>query len=195
MIRMRNNTWLISDTHFGHHNIIAYSQRPATHEVIMLDNWITRVGEDDDILHLGDVFLGKQGNPKRWARIIARLPGRKYLILGNHDKQKPALYEDVAGFEIIDPFIERGIAFTHRPISWQWPIHYRQLNDRDRDILDPGAGWNTNIHGHTHNNPHRVGHDGVWVDGKRYINVSAEVTNLAPVQLGQVCPLPKGGTS
>lgn len=192
MLRVRNNTWLISDTHFGHHNIIAYQQRPASHEVIMLDNWIQRVREDDIILHLGDVFLGRQGNPKRWARVIGRLPGRKFLILGNHDKQKPSVYEDLAGFQIIEPFIQDGIAFTHRPISWQYPIHYRQLADRDRDVLDPGAGWHTNIHGHTHGNPHRADHDGIWIDGHRYLNVCVETTDLAPVQMGLVCPLQKG---
>ena len=58
-IRVSNALWVWSDTHFGHKNIIKFQQRPETHEVIMLDNWIKRVPEDAQILHLGDVFLGK----------------------------------------------------------------------------------------------------------------------------------------
>lgn len=122
-LRVRNSTWLISDTHFGHPNIVKYCQRPASHEAIMMSNWIDRVGEDDCILHLGDVFLGNQGNPLRWAKIIARLPGRKFLILGNHDNAKAALYSEIAGFEIIPPFIHKGVAFSHRPVTPEFPLH------------------------------------------------------------------------
>jgi len=57
-LKITNKTWLISDTHFGHKNIVQYQQRPESHEVIMLSEWIDAVGEHDDILHLGDVFMG-----------------------------------------------------------------------------------------------------------------------------------------
>ena len=172
-----NKLWLISDTHFGHKNIVQYQQRPESHEAIMLSEWVWAVGEDEPILHLGDVFLGKQGNPARWSAILGRLPGRKFLILGNHDKAKKSLYEQ-AGFTIIQPFVHRGIAFTHRPISIEFP--QEELRD-----------WSINIHGHVHANPYRPEHDGTWLEGKTYINLSVEVTDFKPVRLGNVSPLGK----
>src|SRR6266487_4695306 len=103
VLKVQNRLWLIADTHFGHKNIIKFQQRPESHDVMMLGEWIRLVPEEAQILHLGDVFLGKQGNPARWALVCGRLPGVKFLIKGNHDKQKDSVYES-AGFTIIDPF-------------------------------------------------------------------------------------------
>lgn len=194
-LRPRNNTWLISDTHFGHKNIIRYAQRPESHEVIMLSNWIDRIGEDDTVLHLGDVFLGKQGNPLRWAKVIARLPGRKYLILGNHDKAKTSYYTEIAGFTIIAPFIHRAVAYSHRPVTPEFPLHAPKgvrAGQLSRSVLDAGAGWHTNIHGHIHGNTiteaaERHGEEGP-LPHKTYINVSVEALDLAPIQLGTLLP-------
>ena len=178
-----NATWIISDTHFGHKNIVKFQQRPETHDVIMLDNWIRLVGEEHRILHLGDVFLGKQGNPRRWARIISRLPGRKYLIPGNHDGHGRQLYE-AAGFTILRPFIHRGVAFTHRPVGPTFPAWYDEWDLRFYDGDSAwDEGWTVNVHGHTHNNGHRDGED-ERAPGKRYVNACVERTGLAPVQLG-----------
>lgn len=170
-LRADNKLWLISDTHFGHKNIIKYQQRPESHEIIMLSEWIKSVEEDDQILHLGDVFLGKQGNPARWASVLSRLPGEKFLILGNHDRAAKNLYYD-AGFYIIPEFIHRGHAFTHRPVSVEHPA--------------PSGNWHTNIHGHTHANEHTVEHDGHLLDDKTYINICVEHTNYKPIRLGNV---------
>ena len=175
MLKVRNSLWLISDTHFGHHNIIAFQQRPANHELIMLSEWIFRIRDDDQVLHLGDVFLGSKGNAARWSAVISRLPGKKYLIMGNHDKRKPSLYER-AGFTIVPEFVSHGIAFTHRPVSEGFP--------------GPAGDFHTNIHGHTHSNTFHPDHDGVPDPNITYINVCVEHTELAPVQLGSLF---KGG--
>ena len=199
----RNSTWIISDTHFGHKNIIKFQQRPETHEEIMLSNWIERVGEDDVILHLGDVFLGKDGNPLRWASIISRMPGRKYLIPGNHDKQKRRLYEEVAGFQVIRPFIHNGIAYTHRPISSDFPVFHDEWDSNDTlvdwfrlhdTVRDAKAreGWHTNVHGHIHGNSLNWSADlydepSPFAD-KLYVNACVEVNDFAPIQLGNLLP-------
>jgi len=167
-IKVTNKLWLISDTHFGHSNIIRYQQRPTNHEVIMLSEWIRALDEEDDILHLGDVALGKGGNAYRWLDVIERLPGTKFLILGNHDK-KASVYERV-GFTVIPEFTHRHIRFTHKPEQ------------------DP-TGWSINIHGHTHGNAWRPEHDGVMYEDKTYINMSVEVRDFKPVRLGNVAPL------
>lgn len=165
---VNDQLWIISDTHFGHKNIVKYQKRPETHETIMLSEWIRRVRDTDQILHMGDVFLGRRGD---WAAIISRMPGEKFLIKGNHDKAARHLY-DQAGFTIIAPFCCRRYAFTHRPISKQFPAPKEWV-------------WHTNIHGHTHSGLHRVD-EGTPLEGKTYINVSADVTDLAPLQLGSI---------
>lgn len=182
-LKVRNNLWLISDTHFGHRNIIRYGERPESHEAIMLSNWIERVGEDDQILHLGDVTMGA---PARWEKIISRLPGEKFLMKGNHDHRDDAPYER-AGFTIVRPFIWRpnseksiGVAITHEPIGTKWSPGGFPLDD-----------WNVNIHGHVHQTAFKdkdPKHDGHPLEGKGYINVCVEVTDFAPIQLGNLLP-------
>lgn len=183
MLRVNNRLWLISDTHFGHKNIIKYQGRPAGHEIIMVSEWIRRVGEDDQILHLGDVTMGKRGNADRWLDVIGRLPGEKFLILGNHDDPE-ALDYGRGGFTVIPEFVHKGVAFSHRPVA-------RRTDPATFSYL-LGEGWHTNIHGHVHNNVWTSEHDGAPLSARRYINVSVEKTGLAPVQLGNIYPV-KGG--
>ena len=179
-LKVRNNLWLISDTHFGHKNIIKFQQRPESHEVIMLSNWIDRVRDEDQILHLGDVFMGRQGNPDRWAKVISRLPGEKFLMKGNHDRVEDDLYE-IAGFEIVQPFIWRPndgprVAITHEPIGTKWTPGEFPLDE-----------WDVNLHGHIHKGQfigHNPDFDGLPISRKGYLNISVEETDLAPVQLG-----------
>ena len=166
MLRVNNALWLISDTHFGHQNIVQFCQRPANHEVIMLSEWIRSVPEQHQILHLGDVFMGRQGNPRRWADVVSRLPGEKFLIKGNHDQNNNYLY-DRAGFQVIDEFVHNGYAFTHRPAT---------------DLVG-GEDWDINVHGHIHNNGYGMD---ATLGYKSYANLSVEVTGFRPVQFGQI---------
>ena len=45
-------------------------------------NWNSTVGKDDIVFHLGDFAMGGSAE---WSRLLERLNGRIYLILGNHD--------------------------------------------------------------------------------------------------------------
>lgn len=174
-MRVTNRTWLISDTHFGHRNIVQFQQRPETHEVIMLSEWVRLVREDDNILHLGDVFMGSKGNQQRWAMILSRMPGNKFLILGNHDRANmPELYE-TAGFTIIEPFVQDGVAFTHRPIS---------PNSAWAAIWE--GQWDKNVHGHIHLNGYQGEFGDNLIPGKFYVNLSIEATDFRPVQFGNI---------
>jgi calcineurin-like phosphoesterase family protein len=75
-----------SDHHFGHANIIRFCNRPFrdTTEVEeeLVRRWNERVGPNDEVYHLGDFALGQR---EQAERILDRLNGTKYLILGNHD--------------------------------------------------------------------------------------------------------------
>lgn len=78
--------WFTSDTHFGHENIIRYCGRPFRNAEEMnaelIRRWRETVPEDGIVFHLGDFA---HGNARLWNDILSALPGRKYLILGNHD--------------------------------------------------------------------------------------------------------------
>ncbi len=81
-----SRVFFTSDTHFNHTNIIDYCQRPFRNIYDMnetiIANWNNVVGPDDIVFHLGDFCLG---GADEWNRILDRLNGKIYLILGNHD--------------------------------------------------------------------------------------------------------------
>lgn len=76
-----------SDSHYGHKNIIEYSNRPFKDvdemDAILIKNWNSVVGYDDDVYHLGDFSLS---SADRSLRILEQLNGNIYLIKGNHEK-------------------------------------------------------------------------------------------------------------
>ena len=87
-----NNIWFTADTHFGHRNIIKYTERPYSDtkemDEALIANWNSVVGPDDDVYHLGDVALC---GPDRLGKILDRLNGRIHLIVGNHEDSALAL--------------------------------------------------------------------------------------------------------
>src|SRR2546429_1911273 len=79
------NTYVISDTHFNHLKLSTHlGQRPEGFSELIERNWVQTVKDTDLIVHLGDFLIG----PKRQAKdILARLPGIKWLVRGNHDRE------------------------------------------------------------------------------------------------------------
>lgn len=77
-------TFFTSDTHFGHNNIIKYTQRPFANsremDEAMIARWNEAVDERDTIYHLGDFSLS---DAKFVEHIFPRLNGR-IKVLGNH---------------------------------------------------------------------------------------------------------------
>lgn len=147
-------TFLVSDTHFGHNNILTFKKQDGSplrvfpniyeHDEYLIQQWNKTVKPNDKVYHLGDVGF------KNWTAlslILSRLNGNKVLIKGNHDGFKPSQYlqhfKDIRGSHTLDKFI-----LTHIP------IHPESL-----------ARWKANIHGHLHSNTYK---------DKHYYNVSVE---------------------
>lgn len=80
--------YVISDHHWGHKNIIKFSNRPFDNlhhmENYMIDAWNSVVTDDDEVWHLGDISF--KLNAKYLVNILDRLNGKIHLIRGNHDK-------------------------------------------------------------------------------------------------------------
>jgi len=160
------DTYIISDTHFGHANIVKYCDRPENHNELMEQNWWRTVSIDDNILHLGDVLWYKKTSEQ--IGTVQRLPGNKMLIKGNHDGRQNWWYEDL-GFTIMPKRVfakinHKTILFTHYP-------------EDDTKIF-----WDINIHGHVHNNAPPFKEKGK----RRWINVSVEYMDYTPVKLSTI---------
>ena len=80
------HTFFTSDTHFNHANIIKSCNRPFKDveqmNETLIANWNRVIGPDDTVFHLGDFCLG---GAAEWTKMLDRLNGRIYLIMGNHD--------------------------------------------------------------------------------------------------------------
>lgn len=80
------NLYFTADSHFNHANIIKFCNRPFNSveqmNETLIDNWNQVVGKDDIVFHLGDFCLG---GAAEWTKLLDRLNGKIYLILGNHD--------------------------------------------------------------------------------------------------------------
>lgn len=161
------DTWIISDTHFGHKNIIKYCSRPKDHNEVMAKRWNETVGPDDPVLHLGDLMVW-YGDTDDIQKLILGLNGTKVMVKGNHDKSEDSFFAKL-GFPIIPAFKMRfknlTLGFSHYPASLE--------------------GLDLSIHGHIHNN--KIKDDTLDIHNHpRYRNVSVEVIDYRPVRLQSV---------
>lgn len=155
--------WVVSDTHFNHKRLPEFTGRPTNFTELIINNWNTVVAENDLVLHLGDVILGRNGE---LADINNRLKGRKILVRGNHDGENLAWY------------MARGFSFACDGFKWEeyWFTH--------EPAISLPSGCKYNIHGHLHNNGHRLNELGQMLR-PWHILIEMEST-LSPLTLDQV---------
>jgi calcineurin-like phosphoesterase family protein len=138
---LNENTFIISDTHFGDFASIANG-----FENYIINNWNKAVSENDTVLHLGDFTSDDDmSNMERKIEKYAKLlNGRIILIKGNHDTAVPFTYEK-NGIEFLDDviinehgsIIDKGIIsaatgtfnglkilFSHYPVKDLYAIAY-----------------------------------------------------------------------
>lgn len=153
--------WVISDTHFGHQNIIGYCNRPYRNYLLMdkdiVERWNSVVKPDDIVYHLGDVYM--QCSKDYIENTLGRLNGRKRLILGNHDNGKDQIlqryFQKIMMWRM---FPEFNILLTHVP------VHESSL----RETM-------VNVHGHIHDKPSPKGpYKCVCVEQINYIPINIE---------------------
>lgn len=162
------NIFLISDTHFGHANILNFLRKNAMGvEVPMRDfkdvnhmnehmiaQWNKVVRPQDKVYHLGDVAMNPKDIP-----IVARCNGHKRLVLGNHDPKVMKLLTPY--FEAV--YSSRGL---DKLLLTHIPVHPESIGKS-----------RANIHGHVHNNVPQL------YFGPRYYNVSVEELDYTPISL------------
>jgi calcineurin-like phosphoesterase family protein len=95
--------FFISDLHFYHKNIIDTCKRPFSSVEEMTDklisNWNEKVPEDGEVFVVGDFCWS--GDYNEWKKLLARLNGTKYLVVGNHDCRVDLNKLDENDFKVI----------------------------------------------------------------------------------------------
>lgn len=171
---MSREIWVISDTHFGHRNIIEYCDRPFKDtmqmNLAMRDNWNSVVKDGDIVYHLGDVYMG-WNEPQTIGSFMASLKGRKRLVLGNHDDAKdPALYNAFQKIMVWRMFPEFGLLLTHVPVHESSLLRGPSGNESNPPKL-------LNIHGHIHEKQSPT---------KDHRCVSVEHINYTPINIEEL---------
>lgn len=167
--------FVISDTHFNHSNILDFKDyigKPCREfdsveqmNEAMLDNWVSVVGPKDTVIHCGDVLFGLDKVDWLTAN-FAKLPGKKRLVLGNHDNVKhlAPFFKDI---QLWIDLSDKGLIFTHTP------LHPSTLAEKHRF----GDGDLLNVHGHIHTNPSPEG---------PYKCVCVEQINFTPLDIEEL---------
>lgn len=170
-----------SDLHLGHKKVAGLRgfTSVAAHDEALLSNWREVVAPEDIVWVLGDLCMG---NPTAALAALKTLPGRKRLILGNHDAGHPhnrnahrwaspyaGVFEHVAasartriqGVEVL---------LSHFPYERdRGPARYLQWR-----LPDYGVSL---LHGHTHGTERRS----TSLSGTTELHVGLDAWDLTPV--------------
>lgn len=172
-----SRVYFTSDTHFNHTNIISYCQRPFKNVDEMneriIANWNEVVSEDDIIFHLGDFCLG---GAAEWTRLLDRLNGKIYLIMGNHDRKN-----------IRQGFMDR---FEHVAMQMHIEVGKQRIYLNHYPFLCFEGGYKNvwQLFGHVHTRKTNTGIDAgrlQYLYPTQY-DVGVDNNNFAPVSFEQV---------
>jgi calcineurin-like phosphoesterase family protein len=198
-----------SDLHLGH-RLVAEKRGFATveeHDATIAERWRERVRPSDVVYVLGDIAASA---PFEALAILSELPGRKRLILGNHDRAHPMhrnahRWHDVYTSPLLTP---EGIvdgAFESIAQSARISVggirvllsHFPYERDRDEPrhmqwrLRDEGMPL---LHGHTHGTE-RLTVTEIEPEARTRVevHVGLDAWGLAPVPMSAVYDLlPKG---
>lgn len=163
-----------SDLHFGHNNILKYENRPFKDinemDNQLIRNWNAVVGKNDEVYILGDVSFHK--DPHKTLNILRKLNGRKYLILGNHDKQIIKDSKLREQFEWVQDYSKITIDGI-KVVMFHFPIQV--WDERHHNAI--------HLYGHIHSN---VGKHIMEYDIPNSYNVGIDVNNYTPVSFEEI---------
>ncbi|WP_263730005.1 metallophosphoesterase family protein [Cellulomonas sp. SG140] len=151
------NIWLTSDLHLGHEKVatIRGFRSQLAHDDAIERMWWDTVKPKDQVWVLGDIAVS---SPAYALNLLARVPGEKHLIWGNHDQGHP-MHRDAhrKAARYLEVFASAQ-AFARRRIEGREVLlsHFPYVGDtpgRDGDrhtqyrLRDEGLPL---IHGHVH---------------------------------------------
>ena len=142
--------YYIADLHFCHSNLNERMDRrgfesgEAMNEY-MISQWNSRVRRGDEVVILGDFCLSRDAAEVN--ALLSRLSGKKYLIIGNHDKYLENKLFDRTAFKWIENYKElsdnkRKVILSHYPIMC-YNGQYRRNGEGEPKVYM--------LYGHVHN--------------------------------------------
>lgn len=178
-----SEVFFTSDLHFRHGNIIKYCKRPF--ETVqeqtekLIENWNKTVPDTAIVFILGDFAFATKN---QWRGFLNRMTGKKYLILGNHDRHEDIpteMFEDVVDLAKVSIKIKdhewKTFILSHRPIlCWE--------GSNDGSIMLYG-------HVHTCTNPEvdeTIDSELVKLMPKNSWDVGVDNNNYTPVSVHEV---------
>ena len=164
----KRDVWLWSDLHFGHKNIIRFSDRPFDDveqmNEYLVANFNDYVGPNDISIWVGDIAFG---NDTFANNILDQCNGYKILIVGNHDFNKRKVRDlNFDEIHLLNHIEIEGVdlVLTHYPM-FNLPLPY------------------INVHGHIHAG---ASHDGPSDSSLQHINVNCEFHSYRPINLNDL---------
>ncbi len=162
-----------SDHHFGHTNIIKFSNRPFSNIEEMneelIKRWNEKVSPDDEVYYVGDLALMSSNKLKP---ILDRLNGKIYLIKGNHED---AAIANASRFEWIKDYYELKVkdVYAHNGEQLIVLFHYAIKE------------WNASHYGTWHLYGH---YHGTLFDDplSRSIDIGVDCHNFYPISYEEV---------
>lgn len=158
---VKNNTYFISDVHFGHSGILYYhpkrrelagitlkelqtnkKEAVRKHDEWLINLWNNTIKKNDVVYFLGDFSWYNKADTEK---LLGKLHGKKFLIRGNHDKPLQGL---------------------ERYFEWVGDIKEAKFNHDEYDFIDPNETfcvemchypmltWNRRPHGTVHAHGH-----------------------------------------
>jgi calcineurin-like phosphoesterase family protein len=140
--------WMTADLHLCHANVIQYCNRPFSDVTPMnahLVSQIQKIGNDEWLVIVGDLAMGSHELAMEWIR---RIPGRKVLVLGNHDltRRGECRYLAERSLDGQRPLFDAVVPF----LVWEDALGQSVLVSHYPAAVEHNAGRLLNYHGHLH---------------------------------------------
>ncbi len=160
----RGKTFITSDLHLFHNREFIYKPRGFNSVEEMnekyINEWNTRVTDNDDIYILGDWALGS--DLEKIVGTIMSLPGQKHLVIGNHDtNSKVELYREL-GIDVAYTFKLETKKYSY--LLTHYPTITANLESDPNNCV-------INLHGHIHTK------ERFYEDRPYMINVSVDAND------------------
>lgn len=179
-----DRTYVISDIHLGHQNILKHDKRPfptiKEHDVAITEGILETVPERGTLWLLGDVGRA----PQDTISLLVNLAKKKLtvnLVRGNHD-------DDIADSGLVGKYkftrfhSVRDVAYIRLEGEKFFMSHY------------PHISWRGSHRGSYHMHGHVHGALGAVADKVRRMDVGANVLNYKPISFRQVIETLKSKT-